>query len=52
MKEGKYKCSRDIWDLKHRCRVGAYSNKLYTCEAEGDDETYTKESKSEEVENP
>jgi hypothetical protein len=52
IKEGKCKHCGEKWDPRHMCRIEDNSKKLYTCEAEKDDESDSEESESEEVKNP
>jgi hypothetical protein len=52
MKEGKCRRCGERWDPRHRCHTEDNPKKLYTCEAEGNDESDTKESEGEEVEDP
>jgi hypothetical protein len=51
IKEGKCKRCGEKWDPRHRCQIEDNSKKLYTCEAEKDDESDSAESINEEMEN-
>jgi hypothetical protein len=51
IKEGKCKRCGEKWDPRHRCQIEDNSKKLYTCEAEKDDESDSTESINEEMEN-
>jgi hypothetical protein len=51
IREGKCKHCGEKWDPRHRCRIEDKSKKLYTCQAENNEESDAEESVTEEMGN-